>query len=192
MMQPINTVLEAMVNKKQVERLTALVTLFTLVVGMVPAQVVNAATNEVVASVLPAAPSGMSYMKQVFPVSEDRAPLRSKNVIATAYSSDPYQTDSTPCIPAVNYDLCEHAEQGEVNTIAANFLAKGTKVRFPELYGNKVFVVRDRMNKRYNGTNRIDMYIAVLDENGKLDNYASKQTAKQFGLKRLKMEIYGK
>ena len=91
---------------------------------------------------------------------EDRDPAYTKWVVATAYSSDRAQTDSTPCFPAMDFDMCAHYEEtGLENTIATNFLPLGTKVRFPELYGDKVFVVRDRMNSRYNGTNRIDIWV---------------------------------
>ena len=117
-------------------------------------------------------------------------------VIATSYSSDPNQTDDTPCLPAMwKYDLCEQfLKHGEENTIAANFLPLGTQVRFPEMYGNKIFTVRDRMNSRYNydrlGYYRIDFYKAELGDNGDIDVKASKQEARQFGIKRgLKMEI---
>lgn len=132
-----------------------------------------------------------------FPVAGERAPVRTMKVFATAYSSDPYQTDATPCIPAMNFDLCEHyLKYGQEDTIAANFLRLGTKVRFPELYGDKVFTVRDRMNSRYNydriGYYRIDFYKAEANENGEMDNKASKHEAIEFGFKRnIKMEVLG-
>ena len=132
-----------------------------------------------------------------FPVAGDRDPIRTLNVFATAYSSDPYQTDSTPCIPAMNFDLCEHYLVYRLeDTIAANFLPLGTKVRFPELYGDKVFTVRDRMNSRYNvasiGYYRIDFYKVEANEQGQIDNKSSKQEAIQFGFKRnVKMEVIG-
>lgn len=132
-----------------------------------------------------------------FPVAGDRAPIRTLNVFATAYSSDPYQTDDTPCLPAMNFDLCEHyLVYGLEDTIAANFLPLGTKVRFPELYGDKVFTVRDRMNSRYNvnriGYYRIDFYKIEADESGQVDKRASKQEAIQFGFKRdIQMEVIG-
>lgn len=133
-----------------------------------------------------------------FPVAADRKPMSILKVVATAYSSDPNQTDDTPCAPAMwKYDLCENfLKYGEENTIAANFLPLGTKVRFPELYGTKVFTVRDRMNSRYNydqiGYYRIDFYKVEAGEDGEIDTKASKNEAVQFGVKRnLKMEILG-
>lgn len=90
----------------------------------------------------------------------------------TAYNSDPAQTDSTPCITANGFDVCAH---GEEDTIAANFLKFGTKVRIPELYGDRIFVVRDRMNKRY--TDRVDIWMK------------DKTDARKFGVKVAKIEV---
>jgi 3D (Asp-Asp-Asp) domain-containing protein len=117
----------------------------------------------------------------VFPEVEDRKPTRTILAVMTAYSSDVAQTDATPCIPADwKYDLCENYEKyGEQNTIAANFLPMGTKVRFPDLYGDKVFVVRDRMNARY-GAGRGDIWMPTRAE------------AVQFGVRKVTMEIYSR
>jgi len=90
----------------------------------------------------------------------------------TAYNSDPAQTDDTPCITANGFDVCEHWQE---DTIAANFLKFGTKVRIPELYGDRIFVVRDRMNKRY--TSRIDIWMK------------DKTDARNFGVKVAKIEV---
>lgn len=114
-----------------------------------------------------------------FPIAEDREPLQTVWVIATAYSSEAAQTDDTPCIPADGYDLCAHYEEyGEGNTIAANFLPLGAQVKIPDLYGDKIFIVHDRMNKRY-GTGRIDIWMPTREE------------AVAFGVKRFKIEYYG-
>ena len=59
----------------------------------------------------------------------------------TAYSSDVSQCDSTPCITANGFNLCEH---GVEDSVAANFLSFGTKIRIPEIFGDQVFIVRDR------------------------------------------------
>ncbi len=131
-----------------------------------------------------------------FPVAADQEAVRTLTVVATAYSSDPNQTDDTPCAPAMwRYDLCQnYLDYGVEDTIAANFLPLGTMVRFPELYEDKVFVVRDRMNARYNysqiGYYRIDFYKVEAGLEGTIDNVASKQEAVQFGVKRgLAMEV---
>jgi len=67
-------------------------------------------------------------------------------VTATSYNSHPGQTDDTPCIAARGYDLCEANME---NVIAANFLPMGAKISIPELYGDQIFTVVDRMNSRY-------------------------------------------
>jgi 3D (Asp-Asp-Asp) domain-containing protein len=90
----------------------------------------------------------------------------------TAYNSLAGQTDSTPCITANGFDLCKH---GIEDSIAANFLKFGTKVRIPELFGDRIFVVRDRMNRRY--TSRVDIWMK------------SYENARDFGLKYAKIEV---
>lgn len=90
----------------------------------------------------------------------------------TAYNSKINQCDDTPCITANNFNVCEHNIE---DTVAANFLPFGTKVRFPEMFGDKVFTVRDRMNRRY--TDRIDIWMK-----NNID-------AKKFGVRILKVEI---
>lgn len=90
----------------------------------------------------------------------------------TAYNSDVGQTDGDPCTTANGFNLCEH---GIEDSIAANFLKFGTKVKIPDLFGDRVFVVRDRMNKRYQ--NRVDVW--MLD----------KSMAKKFGVKIAKIEV---
>lgn len=62
-------------------------------------------------------------------------------MVVTAYSSTKEQTDNTPFITASGKEVAE-------GIVANNMLAFGTKIRIPKLYGNKVFVVEDRMNKK--------------------------------------------
>ncbi len=90
----------------------------------------------------------------------------------TAYSSEVAQCDGSPCITANGFNLCEH---GIEDTIATNFLPFGAKVRIPEITGDKVFIVRDRMNPRYH--NRLDIWML------------NKQDAKKFGVKVTMVEI---
>lgn len=84
-------------------------------------------------------------------------PTENKNirkVAMTAYNSEPGQTDDSPCITANGFNVCAH---GIEDTVAANFLPMGTKVKIPDYFGDRVFVVRDRMNARYQ--NRIDVWM---------------------------------
>jgi 3D (Asp-Asp-Asp) domain-containing protein len=101
--------------------------------------------------------------------SEDKEPIRVIYVTVTAYSSTPDQTDDSPFITANGTWVHD-------GTLAANFLPFGTKVRLPDYSGDKVYVVEDRMNQRY--TYRADIWMETREE------------AKQFGVKYLKMEIY--
>jgi len=91
-----------------------------------------------------------------------------KRVTVTAYSSTLDQTDGTPFISANG----THVYDG---MIACNFLPFGTKVRFPEIYGDKVFTVEDRM-AWYNG-HKIDIWMT------------DRQSALEFGVKKLAYEI---
>lgn len=63
-------------------------------------------------------------------------------VVTTGYSSTPDQTDASPFITA-------NGTRVHDGTLAANFLPFGTKVKFPEYTGDKVFIVEDRTNPRY-------------------------------------------
>jgi len=98
--------------------------------------------------------------------------IKTSEHIITAYNSEAAQTDSSPCITANGFNVCEH---GIEDTIGANFLKLGTKVRIPELFGDQVFVVRDRMNKRF--SNRVDVWMV------------EKKDALKFGVKTAKIEV---
>lgn len=60
-------------------------------------------------------------------------------VVITAYSSTVDQTDSDPFITAAGTWVRD-------GIIANNLLPFGTKIRIPEIYGDKIFVVEDRMH----------------------------------------------
>jgi len=95
------------------------------------------------------------------------------NTVITAYNSEISQCDNSPCITANGFNVCKHAKE---DTVAINGMKMGTKVRFPGLFGNKVFIVRDRMNARY-GSTRADIWMI------------SKADAKKFGVKAARMEV---
>ncbi|MCX6813128.1 MAG: hypothetical protein NTV77_01405 [Candidatus Azambacteria bacterium] len=71
-------------------------------------------------------------------------PPKMMTVVLTAYSSTPDQTDDTPFITASNTRVRD-------GIVAANFLAFGTKVKIPAVFGDKIFTVEDRMAKKHNG-----------------------------------------
>ena len=59
----------------------------------------------------------------------------------TAYSSSPDETDSTPFITAMGTEVHD-------GIVATNILPFGTKIQIPSLFGDKIFTVEDRMNRR--------------------------------------------
>jgi len=85
------------------------------------------------------------------PTIENKQPYLTTKIWVSAYNSEPGQTDDTPCITASGLDVCERAAE---DIIATNYLHLpfGTKVRFPELYGDQIFIVHDRMNRKYSNT----------------------------------------
>lgn len=115
-------------------------------------------------------PLAGALSQPTFPMAAPREPVKTMVVVATAYNSLPGQTDSTP-------DITASGTRTRHGVVAANFLRIGTNVRFPDLYGNTIFIVEDRMNARY-GLGRVDIW---------MENYSD---AKIFGAKRLVMEIF--
>lgn len=71
-------------------------------------------------------------------------------VVMTAYSSHPDETDDTPFITASGTKTRD-------GVVAANFLPFGTVVKIPELFGDKTFVVEDRMHRRF--AKRLDIWM---------------------------------
>lgn len=98
--------------------------------------------------------------------------LKTSTHVITAYNSEVAQTDDDPCTTANGFNVCLH---GVEDTIAANFLKFGTKVQIPELFGDRVFVVRDRMNKKH--PNRVDVWMK------------EKHEAIHFGVKVAKIQV---
>ena len=86
----------------------------------------------------------------------------------TAYSSSADETDSTPFITASGTRVRD-------GVIASNAFPLGTKVKIPELFGDKVLTIEDRMHERF--TDRIDVWMP------------SKWSALRFGKKQAEVEI---
>ena len=99
-------------------------------------------------------------------VSDDAKQVRTATI--TAYSSELAQTDSTPFITASN----TYVRPG---VVAANWLPIGTRVRIPEIFGERVFIVEDRMHRRH--TNRLDIW------------FPTKAEAVQFGVHEARIEV---
>jgi 3D (Asp-Asp-Asp) domain-containing protein len=98
--------------------------------------------------------------------------IKTSTHMMTAYNSEAAQTDDDPCTTANGFNLCKH---GIEDTIAANFLPMGTRVKIPDLFGDRVFVVRDRMNQKH--PNRVDVWMK------------DHQSAMNFGVKIAKIQV---
>jgi len=90
-------------------------------------------------------------------------------VIVTAYSSTVWQTDEDPFVTASGI----HVKEG---IVANNMLPFGTKIKIPEYFGDKVFIVEDRMNHR-KGPYWVDIWFATTQE------------AEDFGIREAYIEI---
>jgi len=100
-------------------------------------------------------------------------PAASKiRVTLTAYSSTVWQTDDTPFITANG----TYVHDG---VVANNGLPFGTELRIPELFGDKVFSVEDRMHQRM-GAYKFDIWFPTYEQ------------AKNFGVKYAYVEVLKK
>lgn len=90
------------------------------------------------------------------------------DTIVTGYSSSIDETDSTPLITASG----EFVRDG---IVAANFLPLGAKVKIPEVFGDKILVVKDRMAKKH--AERVDIW------------FPSKELARSFGKRKLQVQV---
>ncbi len=106
-----------------------------------------------------------------FPEVEEYQVKKVIRLTVTAYSSTVDQTDSDPFTTASGSKVHD-------GTLAHNFLPFGTRVRFPDIFGDKVFVVEDRLHPG-KGYYIADLWVPSRDE------------AKQWGARVLKMEILG-
>lgn len=94
---------------------------------------------------------------------------RGINALITGYSSTHWETDDTPFITASGGDVKD-------GIVANNLLPFGTRIKIPGIYGDKIFVVEDRMNKRV-GYYCFDIW------------FSSRQEALNFGAKSTYIEI---
>ena len=109
----------------------------------------------------------------LIPTSDPSGPepkvVRKLPVVVTGYSSSVWETDETPYLTAAGTWVKD-------GIIANNYLSFGTKIRLPELYGEKIFVVEDRMNRK-KGNYHIDIWFPSYFE------------AKEFGAKKTYIEV---
>jgi 3D (Asp-Asp-Asp) domain-containing protein len=110
-----------------------------------------------------------------FPQAALGAPRRVVTMAVSAYTSEVAQTDASPCTTASGLNVCERNAEDIVAT-NYNYLPFGTAIRIPELFGDRIFYVHDRMNKRYTAT--VDVWMKDIAE------------ARQLGRKTTKVEIF--
>ena len=104
-------------------------------------------------------------------ISNPADPIKTKKikVVITGYSSTVCQTDNTPFITA-------SGKLVEDGIVANNMLPFGTIIKIPEIYGDKIFVVQDRMNSK-KGYYHVDIWF---------EDYSQ---AKEFGSKITYIEV---
>jgi 3D (Asp-Asp-Asp) domain-containing protein len=108
----------------------------------IPTLVTQAQTTPLVGKISQVSPQSTSIV------------VKTLHLKVTAYASVPEETSDHPFITATG----DHVHDG---IVATNLLPFGTKVMIPSLFGDKVFVVDDRMNKRM--TNNIDIWMSTKE-----------------------------
>jgi len=112
---------------------------------------------------------GNSLISLANPAIPDPKVIKKMNVVITAYSSTIQETDESPFLTASG----SYVKEG---IVANNLLPFGTRIRIPEIYGDKIFIVQDRLNPRA-GFYHIDIW------------FPSHQEAENFGAKRTYIEV---
>jgi 3D (Asp-Asp-Asp) domain-containing protein len=111
---------------------------------------------------------GNSFLSASNP--QDPITIKKVKVVVTAYSSTTWQTDDTPFITASGASV-------EDGIVANNLFPFGTEIKIPELYGDKIFVIEDRMNQR-KGYYHVDIWFPEYEQ------------AKEFGSKTTYIEVF--
>jgi 3D (Asp-Asp-Asp) domain-containing protein len=73
----------------------------------------------------------------------------------TGYSSSYDETDNDPFITAYNTLVRD-------GIAASNILPFGTKIKIPQLFGDKIFIIEDKMNPRFN--ENLDIWFKTKEE----------------------------
>lgn len=92
---------------------------------------------------------------------KSKVPPKTYVVSASGYNAVRGQTDASPCRAASGLNICTT----DLNIVAANIcdshgnniIPLHTAIKIPSLYGDTIFFVEDRMNKRY--CNNIDVLL---------------------------------
>lgn len=152
-------------------QLTAIIALFPIA-GLWPTMLGStlASPTTQAASDVPAAQVA-EQPAQIFPLPQvaQYEVKRTVRLTVTAYTSSVDETDNSPFITASGTRVRD-------GIIAQNSLPFGTRVRFPDAFGDKVFVVEDRLSSR-KGTYIADIWMPT------------KTDAQTWGARVLTMEI---
>lgn len=132
-------------------------------VSNTPVKTLADATAHTAAAIIPS-PKNLPVIS-----AKPRTVRRNVWATVTAYSSTRDQTDASPFITASG----THVHSG---TIAWNAVPIGTEVRIPSIYGDKIFVVEDRLNA---GATAFHLDIWMT----------SREEALQWGAQILKIEV---
>ncbi|MCH8244608.1 3D domain-containing protein [Patescibacteria group bacterium] len=157
---------------KQTLKKTILLTISVLGMAAVPIFVVEPNLEPVLAKQPPVLIGELSFAQfnalLPIPSPTPEKVVKTIRVVVTAYSSTVDQTDDTPFITASGTRVRD-------GIVAANFLPIGTKIKLPDIYGDRIFVVEDRMHprKKY----MVDIWFASYTE------------AKEFGAKLTYVEV---
>ena len=76
--------------------------------------------------------------------------LETRHMRVTAYSSTPDQTDDSPFITASGMHVAD-------GIAASNLFPFGTRIKIPALFGDKIFIIEDRMSLKIKNT--IDIWM---------------------------------
>ena len=102
------------------------------------------------------------------------------NATIYGYSSEKSQTDNSPCITASGYNLCSDTNRNRnPNMVANNCLKFGSRVYISD----KLYIVQDRMNKRYTKCGEYDIWYFDIW-------FSDKQSAINWGVKTKQVIIY--
>jgi 3D (Asp-Asp-Asp) domain-containing protein len=116
----------------------------------------------------PSLPSSTTSLENTVPQEQ---PLQTERVTLTAYSSTYFECDGNPFRTALGTSVRD-------GVVATNFLPFGTEIKIPEVFGDKIFVVEDRMAKKY--WKNVDIWMPTY------------QSALNFGKKYATIEILSK
>ena len=105
-------------------------------------------------------------------------PVATYTVVTSAYSSTPNQTDASPFTTAKGEHVYWCGVAANIVDTSGRNIPFGTKLMIPDLFGDQIFTINDRMNRRYK--NNLDVW------------FPNTADAMGFGRKTIKIVIVAK